>query len=264
MALKLKLAKAEWDGLDEGIKKLYKQSGDDYVLDAEGIENTDGLKSALNKERDNVKKLEQMLKAWNATGKKPEEISELLKKVEEDEQKRLEEQGEYKEMIRKVNEANEKEKKALLDQIAKYKAEKERNMIDQAATKAIAEAKGKIKLLLPLVKLSAKVVEENGTESVRMLDANGTPKVNAKGEFMTVAEWVEELKKDEDYQSAFEASGNSGSGGKGSGNSGGGFKNPFAKETLNYTEQARLFRENPERARALALAAGNEIKTKKE
>lgn len=32
--------------------------------------------------------------------------------------------------------------------------------------------------------------------------------------------------------------------------------NPFAKETFNLTEQGKLFRENPEQARALAAAAG--------
>ena len=33
-------------------------------------------------------------------------------------------------------------------------------------------------------------------------------------------------------------------------------KNPFARESYNLTEQGRLFRENPEQARALAAAAG--------
>ena len=36
-------------------------------------------------------------------------------------------------------------------------------------------------------------------------------------------------------------------------------KNPFAKESYNMTEQAKLFRSNPEQARALAAAAGVEI-----
>lgn len=36
-------------------------------------------------------------------------------------------------------------------------------------------------------------------------------------------------------------------------------KNPFAKETFNLTEQGKLFRENPEQARALAAAAGTKI-----
>lgn len=33
-------------------------------------------------------------------------------------------------------------------------------------------------------------------------------------------------------------------------------KNPFAKETFNLTEQGKMFRENPEQARAMASAAG--------
>jgi TolA-binding protein len=40
------------------------------------------------------------------------------------------------------------------------------------------------------------------------------------------------------------------------GGSGSPNKNPFAKDTFNMTEQARLFKTNPEQARALATAAG--------
>lgn len=40
------------------------------------------------------------------------------------------------------------------------------------------------------------------------------------------------------------------------GGTGGNGTNPFAKETFNLTEQGKLFRENPEQARALAAAAG--------
>lgn len=43
------------------------------------------------------------------------------------------------------------------------------------------------------------------------------------------------------------------------GGGGGPVVNPFAKETFNLTEQGKLFRENPEQARAMAKAAGVEI-----
>ena len=36
-------------------------------------------------------------------------------------------------------------------------------------------------------------------------------------------------------------------------------KNPFEKDSFNLTEQGKLFRENPEQARAMAAAAGVEI-----
>lgn len=42
----------------------------------------------------------------------------------------------------------------------------------------------------------------------------------------------------------------------GSGHSG---KNPFEKDSFNLTEQGRMFRENPEQARAMAAAAGVQI-----
>ncbi len=40
---------------------------------------------------------------------------------------------------------------------------------------------------------------------------------------------------------------------------GGGINNPFAKETLNMTEQGRLLRENPAQAKEMAAAAGINI-----
>ena len=40
------------------------------------------------------------------------------------------------------------------------------------------------------------------------------------------------------------------------GGTGGSGANPFAKETFNLTEQGKMFRENPEQAKAMAAAAG--------
>lgn len=43
------------------------------------------------------------------------------------------------------------------------------------------------------------------------------------------------------------------------GGDGSGSKNPFAADSFNLTEQGKLYRDNPENARALAAAAGVEI-----
>lgn len=263
--LKYKVAQSDFAGLEEGIRKLYKADGDSYVLDLEGVEDTSGLKSALEKERANSKKAAEALKAWNAMGKKPEEISALLKKAEEEEQKRLEAAGNYKAMLEQVKAQHEKEMGEKDAIIARYKHERELNMIDQTAVKAIAEAKGKVKLLLPLIKMSAKVVEENGKEVVQIFDENGVARVNAKGEYLSIPEWVNEMKKDKDYQSAFEATGISGAGAKGSFSSGVTYpQNPWGKETVNYTEQARLIRNDPQRAVALAAQAGVRLNLNRE
>lgn len=263
MALSYKLTKDEYAGLDEGIRGFYKEDGDGYVLDATGIDDANALKGALKKERDERSELEKLLKPWQTIGKKPEEISAILKKADEEEQKRLKESGKYDEMLKQVNAKHEEQLAALNKQIEQYRVEKEMSLIDQAATSAIAEEKGSIKLLLPLIKLHTKLVNVNGKDVVEIFDANGTPRVDAKGDYLTIADWVKEMKKDPDLQSAFAPSGNKGSGAPGSGNSGGsGNNNPWKKETFNLTEQARIYREEPERAIALAQAAGFKLSRK--
>lgn len=54
------------------------------------------------------------------------------------------------------------------------------------------------------------------------------------------------------------ASGNSGSGSGGVGGDGG-FKNPWSKEHWNMTEQGKIFKESPEKAKQLAAQAGLKI-----
>lgn len=75
-----------------------------------------------------------------------------------------------------------------------------------------------------------------------------------KGEELSPEEFVKRLREDESYQPYFKPSGASGSG-----NSfGSGTKkqaNPFAKATLNITEQMRLLKQNPELAAQLKAEA---------
>ena len=61
MALKLTLDSL--DGLDDGVKSLYAEKDGKYRLDVEGIEDTSGLKSALEKERTARRELEKRAKA---------------------------------------------------------------------------------------------------------------------------------------------------------------------------------------------------------
>ena len=74
--------------------------------------------------------------------------------------------------------------------------------------------------------------------------------------------FIETLKEDDDWAIYFEGSGATGSGaGVRSGGAGGGLggKNPFATGTVNATEAARMYQENPQRAKTLmaeAQAAG--------
>jgi hypothetical protein len=73
------------DGVDTALHNLYDKADDGYRLKVEGIEDTNGLKTALQKERENVKLTQK-------------ELNELKKLREEDELKILETQGKFKEL----------------------------------------------------------------------------------------------------------------------------------------------------------------------
>lgn len=82
----------------------------------------------------------------------------------------------------------------------------------QAATKALADAKGSVDLLLPHVMARTRVVENDGRFSVEVLDEYGNARVNNKGEGLTLGDFVSEMRNNETYGRAFEPSGSTGSG----------------------------------------------------
>lgn len=256
MALKLKLNKAEWEQLEEGIRGLYEEKGEDYTLAVDGIEDTTGLKSALQKERAEREKYAKLVKSWEATGKTPEEISTLITELEHNEAAKAEKAGEWDKLKSQLLETHKKELSKKDEETAKMKATLERYLVDATATAAIAELKGIPQLLLPHVKSAVKVVEDNGEYTVQVVDGAGTPRINNKGESLSIKELVEEMRQSEIFGRAFEPTGITGSGASGARNNAGApVKNPWKKETFNLTEQGRIFKENPELAARLEKEA---------
>lgn len=90
MALKAKLTADEFSGLAGPLQEFYKQAGDSYVLDAEGVEDVSGLKSALEKEREGRKALDKQIKDLTKqfNGVDPEKARAAQAQLE-----KLEEQG---------------------------------------------------------------------------------------------------------------------------------------------------------------------------
>jgi hypothetical protein len=105
------------------------------------------------------------------------------------------------------------ELKTREDRIATLQGALEKSLIEAHATAAIAAAKGVPELLLPHVMRQVKIVEENGNFVVRVLDAQGQPRIaNVKGDPFTITNLVDEMKNNSIYGRAFEASGAGGSG----------------------------------------------------
>lgn len=84
----LKMNVETLEGIDANFHSLYEQSDKGFTLKVEGVEDVSGLKSALEKEREERKTTKSRL-------------AELEKEREEAEKKILEEQGKYKELTEK-------------------------------------------------------------------------------------------------------------------------------------------------------------------
>ncbi len=224
MALKLKVTKAEFDSLDEGIRGLYEEKDGGYMLAVDGIEDVSGLKGALAKERADREKYAKQVKGWETLGKTPEEISELLVKLEEDEKKKLESKGEYDKLVAQINERHQKTISEKDKELEAMSRTLEKHLIDAAVISAISEEGGNAKLLLPHVKERVKVVKgDDGDYSVNvLLPDKSAPLVGNDGKPLSISAFVKSLKDDEVFQVAFKASGKSGSGAApGSGGGGG-------------------------------------------
>lgn len=211
------------DTIAEEHRGLYKQNGEKFVLDVDGYEDPVGLKSALQKEREAAKNANKQAAAWAALGKTPEEIQQLVEAQAQAERDKLVKGGEWDKLKAQMLEQQAKEREQLESKLKAKDSAIERHLIDGEAKAAIAAAKGVPTLLLPHVKAHVRVVEEGGEYVVRVVDKQGNPRVDGKGEFLSIADLVGEMRQDAVFGRAFEASGTTG-GGAGGSPGGGNFK----------------------------------------
>ncbi|KWT70760.1 Phage protein [Hyphomicrobium sulfonivorans] len=219
------------DGLPDAVKEHYKQ-GDDgkFVLTVEAVngfslEDVTGLKNALGKERSTREALEKATAKFKDLD--PDKAREALAKMAElseiDPQKEADKLAQAKVDAIKAQllESHGKDLKTRDDTLSAYRTQIEKLLIDSAATSALADAKGSIDLLLPHIRNAARVVEKDGAFAVEIVKPDGSPKVNGKGDNMSITELVAEMRQSDVFGRAFEASGHSGTG-KGPSNGTGG------------------------------------------
>lgn len=101
------------DGVDEAVRPLYEEKDGKFRLKVDGLpkpEDTAGLKSALQKERDRAKVAEK----YEALGVSPEDIQKMLEAKEAAERKKLEDEGDFKSILAQHQKTwSEKEQKLV-------------------------------------------------------------------------------------------------------------------------------------------------------
>lgn len=223
MALKKMLDSLE--GLDDGIRSFYTEKNGKFILDVDGgFEDVSGLKTALERERENARKAERIAseyaKKFDGLELTPEEIADLVAKEKERQTKSALDKGEFEKLKNQLLEKHNKEISAKDGKISALQKAIEDQLVVSEAIRAVSKAKGVADLLLPHIQSKVKVEEsEDGKFSVRVMGKDG-PRYNDKGEFMTIEDLVNEMKGNEIFGRAFEGNGFSGSGSQGSGASG--------------------------------------------
>jgi hypothetical protein len=159
----------------------------------------------------------------NFEGVDPTEYKTLKQQAEEAAQRRALEEGNLESWKKQFTEQFAKEKEPLVAENKTLRSALERRLVDAEATAALAAAKGSPKVLLPHIKSHVKVELEDGEYVVHVVDTKGNPRIgDAKGNPMTIAQLVDELRADPDFARNFEGTGSSGGGASRSNASGGG------------------------------------------
>jgi hypothetical protein len=201
------------DTVPEALRDNYKPAdGGKFRLDLDGYEDPAGLKSALDKERRAAKDASKKASAWETLGKTPEEIQALLDAQAQAEHKRLSEAGEFDKLKSQMLEQHKSELAKKDSETKALRNRLEQHLVDAAGVAAISAADGSAELLLPHVKAKVKVIEEGGDYAVRVVDPSGNPRVNAQGEFLSIADLVSEMRQSDTFAPCFKAPSTTGGG----------------------------------------------------
>lgn len=223
--MSLKAVLTTLDGVGDDIKKLYVEKDGKFILDVESVagwslEDVGSLKSALAKERNSARELK------DAIGKlgdvKPDDVASMVTELD---RLRKAKPGDLeaetvKSHIKQLTDKHTKEVTTRDERIKSIMSQLERTLKTEAATRAIAEKKASVPLLLPIVERQIRMRElQDGRFVTEIVDDSGNPRITSRSgsqDPMTLSELIEEMSKVDTYAPAFPGSGASGSGSPGS------------------------------------------------
>lgn len=206
---KLKAVVAKLDDVDEKFRALYVEKDGKFVLDAEGVEDVEGLRGNRDEILREKKKLEKKLAEYGELT--PEEAKTLKEFRESEAERKAREAGEFEKLKTQLVEKHTKELEKRDGLIAKRDKALDRYIRRSAAQQAIADNEG-TDLLLPHVLERLKLVEKGDDYDVIVTTEAGDPLVDSKGVQVSAKDFVAGLKTQDKYKGGFKGTGASGSG----------------------------------------------------
>lgn len=213
------------DAVPENLRELYVEADGKYRLDAEGVEDVSGLKSALEKERDAAKKAAAALKRFE--GIDPDEFQRFKQTAEEAEAAKLSE-------VERLEKKYQREMEKLNGELGKRQSFVEKLTIENELNAAIEKAG-----ILPEHRRAVRaLLKEAGAKTV----AEGDEYRGYLGD-LPIAEYVAEWAKSDEaahYVAAGEVPAGSGAQGGRSGNGSKSFKEMSDKDRMEYIDKHGL------------------------
>lgn len=216
MSLKYKIDADAFGKLEEAQQAFYTEKDGDYVLDVDGAEGEDdiqGLKKALQEERDAARKFQRQLKqAQDASaGIDKDKYEELLKKEADAEEAAALKAGEFEKLKEQMISKHREEIDKWKGEVTRRDTRIEELTIESAVVNELSKAGGNVELLRPHVRGHLKL--DSDTLDMVVLDNDGsTPKVDGEGKPATLESLISEMRKSDTFASAFKATEQSGGG----------------------------------------------------
>lgn len=203
------------DSVPEALRGEYAEKDGKFHLNVEGLEDTSGLKSALQKERDARKALDKEVANWKRLGKSAEEIAELVETREREETERLKKKGDTDALLKQANERAAKERAELEAELNAARASERAAVVGERLVAALAKAGATeegAELLPDRLSNRIKFETVDGKRILKIVQADGeTPMLGSGADAATIDDLVKEAVKK--YPSLFKGSG-AGGGGK--------------------------------------------------
>lgn len=179
----------------------FKLKGDDF----DGVDDIQGMKRALGQANNESGNRRKAIERWEKLGKTPEEIEELLTNMQQQEQQKLEQKGQWDTLKNQILEQHKAEREKLQQERDAAMNEADSYIRETEITRELAAAKASAKVLLPHVNARVKVERDDaGKRVLRVLGEDGKPRINGEGNFLKVADLIAEMRKDNEFARAFE------------------------------------------------------------
>lgn len=206
------------------------------------------MQQALAKANKEAKEQRLRLKRLREAGLDVDTAIELKQKMREDERKRAMKQGDVDKIKLQLEEQYTKQLSESQDRLSKMEKALNETLVSDKVGQALNElgaANGAHRIITPVIEKYIKVVDDDGRYTVVITDEDGDTRFNNEGKYMSIKEYISELRTDEVFSRLFVQTNNSGTGSSASGQrrGGGGKPQPKTRKEMSNTDKAAFIKE---------------------